>query len=94
MHNGTFLYDNETEGLPAKTNDLLSFLKKIVWQETIEILTSLNIPKISALKTTAENTKNTLHACVRACVCAVSVIVKHPALPPYVVDGSSRNPLY
>ena len=37
-----------------------------------------------------------LHACVRACVraCVVSVIVKLPALPPCVVDGHSRNPLY
>ena len=28
------------------------------------------------------------------CVCAVSVIVKRPVLPPCVVDGRSRNPLY
>ena len=28
------------------------------------------------------------------CVCVVSVIVKHPVLPPCVVDGRSRNPLY
>ena len=27
------------------------------------------------------------------CVCVVSVIVKHPVLPPSVVDGLSRNPL-
>ena len=41
-------------------------------------------------------------ACVRvsvracACVCArvVSVTVKRPVLPPSVVDGRSRNPLY
>ena len=35
-------------------------------------------------------------ACVRACVCVcvVSVIVKRPVLPPNVVDGRSRNPLY
>ena len=36
--------------------------------------------------------------CVRACVrvraCVVSVIVKRPVLPPSVVDGHSRNPLY
>ena len=38
--------------------------------------------------------------CVRAraracvCVCVVSVIVKRPVLPPSVVDGRSRNPLY
>ena len=30
--------------------------------------------------------------CVRVCV--VSVIVKHPVLPPCVIDGHSRNPLY
>jgi len=41
------------------------------------------------------------HVCVRArvrachvCVCVVSVIVKRPVLPPSVVDGRSRNPLY
>ena len=28
------------------------------------------------------------------CVCVVSVIVKSPVLPPSVVDGCSRNPLY
>ena len=28
------------------------------------------------------------------CVCVVSVIVKHPVLPPSVVDGRSTNPLY
>ena len=28
------------------------------------------------------------------CVCVVSVIIKHPVLPPCVVDGRSRNPLY
>ena len=28
------------------------------------------------------------------CVCVVSVIVKRPVLPPCVVDGRSRNPLY
>ena len=34
-------------------------------------------------------------ACVRACVCVVvRVIVKRPVLPPYAVDGRSRNPLY
>ena len=27
-------------------------------------------------------------------VCVVSVIVKRPVLPPFVVDGRSRNPLY
>ena len=36
--------------------------------------------------------------CVRSCVCVrvcvVSVIVKRPVLPPNVVDGRSRNPLY
>ena len=32
-------------------------------------------------------------ACVHACVC-VCVIVKRPVLPPSVVDGRSRNPLY
>ena len=31
---------------------------------------------------------------MRACVCVVSVIVKRPVLPPSVVDGRSRNPLY
>ena len=37
-----------------------------------------------------------LRACVRACVCVcvVSVIVKRPVLPPSVVEGRSRNPLY
>ena len=37
-----------------------------------------------------------VRACVRACVCfvcVVSVIVKRPVLPPYVVDGRYRNPL-
>ena len=29
-----------------------------------------------------------------ACMCVVSVIVKHPVLPPCAVDGRSRNPLY
>ena len=28
------------------------------------------------------------------CVCVVSVVVKRPVLPPSVVDGRSRNPLY
>ena len=28
------------------------------------------------------------------CECVVSVIVKRPVLPPCVVDGRSRNPLY
>ena len=46
---------------------------------------------------------NVLHfECVRVCVCAyvcvcvcvVSVIVKRSVLPPSVVDGRSRNPLY
>ena len=32
--------------------------------------------------------------CVCVCVCVVSVIVKRPVLPPCVVDGRSRNPLY
>ena len=32
--------------------------------------------------------------CVCVCVCVVSVIVKCPVLPPSVVDGCSRNPLY
>ena len=32
--------------------------------------------------------------CVCVCVCVVSVIVKHPVLPPCAVDGRSRNPLY
>ena len=32
--------------------------------------------------------------CVSVCVCVVSVIVKRPVLPPRVVDGRSRNPLY
>ena len=35
-----------------------------------------------------------VRACVRACVCVVSEIVKRPVLPPCVVDGRSRNPLY
>ena len=35
-----------------------------------------------------------VRACVRACVCVVSVIVKRPVLPPCVVDGRARNPLY
>ena len=43
-----------------------------------------------------------MRACVRACVCVcvcvclcvVSVIVKRPVLPPSVVDGRSRNPLF
>ena len=43
-----------------------------------------------------------MRACVRACVCVcmcvcvcvVSVIVKRPVLPPSVVDGRSKNPLY
>ena len=28
------------------------------------------------------------------CVCVVSVTVKRPVLPPSVVNGRSRNPLY
>ena len=32
--------------------------------------------------------------CVCVCVCVVSVIVKRPVLPPSVVDGRYRNPLY
>ena len=28
------------------------------------------------------------------CVCVVSVIAKRPVVPPSVVDGRSRNPLY
>ena len=32
--------------------------------------------------------------CVCVCVCVVGVIVKRPVLPPSVVDGRSRNPLY
>ena len=35
-----------------------------------------------------------VRVCVCACVCVVSVIVKRPVLPPSVVDGRSRNPLY
>ena len=41
-----------------------------------------------------------VRACVRACVCVCvcvcvfSVTVKRPVLPPRVVDGRSRNPLY
>ena len=35
-----------------------------------------------------------VRACVCVCVCVVSVIVKRPVLPPSVVDGRSRNPLY
>ena len=37
-----------------------------------------------------------VRSCVRArvCVCVVSIIVKRPLLPPSVVDGRSRNPLY
>ena len=31
---------------------------------------------------------------VRVCVSIVSVIVERPVLPPCVVDGHSRNPLY
>ena len=27
-------------------------------------------------------------------MCVVSVIIKRPMLPPYAVDGRSRNPLY
>ena len=34
------------------------------------------------------------HVCVRACVCVVGVIVERPVLPPSVVDGRFRNPLY
>ena len=35
-----------------------------------------------------------MRVCVCVCVCVVSVIVKRPVLPPSVVDGRSRNPLY
>jgi len=38
-----------------------------------------------------------MRVCVRVhvvCVWVVSVTVKRPVLPPSVVDGSSRNPLY
>ena len=39
---------------------------------------------------------DTVCVCVRVSVhvCVVSVIVKCPVLPPSVVDGRSRNPLY
>ena len=33
-------------------------------------------------------------ACMCVCMSVVSVIVKRPVLPPCVVDGRSRNPLY
>ena len=36
----------------------------------------------------------TVCVCVCVCVCVISVIVKRPVLPPCVVDGRSRNPLY
>ena len=32
--------------------------------------------------------------CVCVSVCVVSIIVKHPPLPPCAIDGRSRNPLY
>ena len=32
--------------------------------------------------------------CECVCVCVVSVIVRRPVLPPCMVDGRSRNPLY
>ena len=35
-----------------------------------------------------------LCVCVCVCVSVVSVIVKHPVLPPCAEDGRSRNPLY
>ena len=37
-----------------------------------------------------------MRACVCVCVyvCVVSVIVKRPVLPPSVVEGRARNPLY
>ena len=43
---------------------------------------------------------NCLYSCLMYCACAcvcvsvVSIIVKCPVLPPSVVDGRSRNPLY
>ena len=45
---------------------------------------------------------NTVGMCVCVCVCVcvyvclsvISVTVKCPVLPPCVVDGRSRNPLY
>ena len=44
----------------------------------------------------SKETDRAVRACVCACVCVcvVSVIVKRPVLPPSVVDGRSRNPLY
>ena len=50
-------------------------------KETITLITLLPITSFDAL-------------CVCVCVCVVSVIVKRPVLPPCVVDGRSRNPLY
>ena len=32
--------------------------------------------------------------CVCVCLCVISVTVKCPVLPPCVLDGRSRNPLY
>ena len=32
--------------------------------------------------------------CVCVCVCVVSIILRRPALPPCMVDGRYRNPLY
>ena len=35
-----------------------------------------------------------VHPCVCVCVPVVSVVVKHPVLPPCAVDGQSRYPIY
>ena len=45
-----------------------------------------------------KNRKKKPRAVITRCqfinVCVVSIIVKRPVLPPCVVDGRSRNPLY
>ena len=57
-----------------------------------------NTPRESALQV---DVGRKIHGCtdwgvelVCVCVCVVSVIVKRPVLPPCVVDGRFRNPLY
>ena len=55
-------------------------------------------PFFTAVSIPSSYTQVCVCACMRVCVCmcvsVVSVIVKHPVLPPCAVDGRSRNLYY
>ena len=63
---------------------------------SLDIITNPTQIKVCLLESLCVRARACVHVCVRACVCVcvVSVIVKRPVLPPSVVDGRSRNPLY